>query len=112
MTEPKLEWRKCDECSEPYTITAVLNPRRDLYSILPLSAAPPNVSGNFSLTEHEEEVRDAEGTNYGRRPVAVYGQGDYIPHNPSHFLDEVHADDLARHRKNNYNGLRLAMDES
>lgn len=111
MRESDIEWRQCDECDTPYFIAAVRNPRRDLYSILPVSRAPEDVPGNFSVTEHEEEVRDAEGMDYGRRPLVVYGQGDYRPHNPSHFLDEVHADEPARQRKLQGNNLRLAMDE-
>lgn len=103
------EWRKCDECDVPYIIVAVHNPRREVYAILPLSRAPEGVRGNFELSDREEEVSDADGDFYGPRPVALYGQGDYVPHAPSHFLDEIHADERPRQRLHNF---RLAMEDS
>jgi hypothetical protein len=100
------EWRKCDECDDPYILVAVRNPRLELYSLFPLSRAPEGVQGNFELTDHEEEISAPDGSLHGSYAVAVYGRGEYLPHRVSHFLDDVHTGEV-RQRMNNF---AMAMD--
>lgn len=105
---PEPVWLLCDECDVPYIICAVHNPRKNRYSILPVSKAPDGVLGNFSLQNFEAEVHDAAGINFGLRPVVALGEGLFVTHPPSHFLDEVHADETPHPRHTN---LMLPMDE-
>jgi len=109
---PEPVWLKCDECDVPYIIVAILNPRRHKWAPLPISYSPQNVPGNFDVNWNADtvEVRDARGRDLGPHPVATYGQGEYRPHNPGHFLDDVHLreGDSPRQRLHNF---VLAMDD-
>jgi hypothetical protein len=102
-------WRKCDECDVPYIIVAVLNPRRHRWAPLPLSLAPEGYRGNFDVNWNSEpvEVFAGDKISLGRHPVATYGAGEYLPHRPAHFIDDVH-DAIKRRRLHNF---VLAMDD-
>lgn len=107
--EPR--WLRCDDCDVPYIIVAVLNPRRHRWAPLPLSYAPEGVQGNFDVNWNESpmEVHDADGRNLGAHPIGTYGVGEYIPHRPGHFLDDVHGRE--GHYKQRLHNFRLAMDD-
>ena len=114
QTEPT--WRKCDECDVAYFIGATLNPRNHKYAPIPLSLVPDNeISGNFQIDWRQEliEVYDADGTTLGSHPVVVYGMGPYRPHNPSHFLDDIHVQEgnTTHQPKPRLNNFRLRMDD-
>lgn len=87
-------WRICDECQGSYFIGAVHNPRRN-HKIAPiaLSRVPSaEVVGNFQvdITRALVRVYDADDVTLGMVPIVIYGIGPYRPHNPSHFLDDIH----------------------
>jgi len=102
-------WRKCDECEIAYFIGATLNPRNHQWRPIPLSLYP-DAEGNFEIDWRQDlkEVWDADNNSLGVHPVVVYGVGIYRPHNPSHFLDDLHGEDRPRQRLHNF---RLLMDE-
>lgn len=89
-------WRQCDECDVLYFIAAVFNPRRRRYSPIAISRMEdPAVRGNFALAWRQGllEVFDADERPLGGVPVVTYGAGRFYPHNPSHFLDQIHVQD-------------------
>lgn len=109
------QWRKCDECDTPYFIGAVRNPRNHNYAPIPLSLAPDGVPGNFDIPrlQYVEEVFDRDNESLGNQIVVVYGNGIYRPHNPSHFLDDIHVnenDDVWTHRTR-MNNFKMRMDD-
>lgn len=89
----RLIWRQCDECDVLYFIAAVFNPRRRRYSPIAISLVDdPAVRGNFAIAWRQGrlEVFDADERQLGSVPIVTYGQGRFRPHNPSHFLDDLH----------------------
>lgn len=109
-------WRRCDECDVLYFIAGVYNPRVRLMSPIPISRVhDPSVIGNFRIdwSQGLTSLVDADDNFLGEHPVVVYGQGPFRPHNPSHFLDDIHvhpgdARYILRRRVNNF---RMRMDD-
>ena len=109
-------WIRCDDCDTPYFIGAVMNPRNHKWRPLPLSMAPESVRGNFAIAwnQPQQEVFQFDGVSLGLRPVVVYGLGVYIPHSPSHFLDDIHGEHQGEQwePKVRQHNFKLAMEDN
>jgi hypothetical protein len=111
-------WFRCDECDTPYFIGAVMNPRNHKWRPIPLSLAPDSVVGNFRIDWDQDsvEVFQFDGVSLGPRPIVVYAVGAYIPHSPSHFLDDVHGEHAEHSErwtpKTRLHNFKLAMEDN
>lgn len=85
------EWplSTCPQCGENVYLTTTHNVRNDKWTVLPINVEP-TLNGDFvvDLAQYHSAV-DILGNNQGDFPIAIYtpGNGEYRPHNPSHYLE-------------------------
>ena len=94
MPEHDIAWLECPECGRLYFLASTLNPRNGKWQAIPLEKAPEGVQGNFEVNlDNQQIAKDLAMNDIGPYPVGIYAQGDYVPHNPSHFTGAPPADE-------------------
>lgn len=79
----------CPTCGQQVVLATIENKRNGRWTILPLERVP-DAGGDFRLTAEDHEAVDIMGEPKGDYPVAIYGEGDFRTHRPSHYLGDPH----------------------
>lgn len=89
-----LDFQKCPECDQEVIYCSTTNVRNGKWQVIPLQEAPDGVRGNFRIDEDNMQMaKNLAMEDVGPYPVALYGQGIFVPHNPSHFTGAPHMDE-------------------
>jgi hypothetical protein len=82
---------ECGVCNGEYIMTSHQNPRNGKWTALPLEEGS-SVSNSFEVSVTNHEAFGIMGDSLGEFPISflVESGGNYRPHNPSHFLGDVH----------------------